>query len=224
VRDRSRSRGRALVRLVVLLLLAAGAAWLLRRPLLRAAGAALIAEDPLEPVAVIVVSTTNVRATALEAGRLYRDGIAPRLLIPRWRSDDLDAELARRGVHYLDFTGLARAILVADGVPAEAITLLPGDVDGTGSEIAVIANWARTETPASLLYLTARNHTARARRRLRTVLPPATRVSVRASRWDRFAPDGWWRRRGAAREVLTEYIRWLNTFVIGDPWLGRLPG
>jgi uncharacterized SAM-binding protein YcdF (DUF218 family) len=213
-----------LASLAVALLLLGGALWLARRPLLTGLGAALVAEDPLAPVAAIVVSTTNVRATALEGATLYRDGVAPTLLIPRWHSDDIDAELARRGVRYLDVTGLAQAILTASGVPTAAVRVLPGAVDGTGAEVAAIAAWAQREAPASLLYITARNHTARARRRLRRVVPPGTRVLVRASRYDRFAPDGWWHRRGAAREVMSEYLRWLNTFVLGDPWLVQAPG
>lgn len=219
-----RAQGTVLASVVVALLLVGGVLWMARRPLLTALGAALVAEDPLEPVAAVVVSTTNVRASALEGAHLYHDGVAPELLIPRWHSDDLEAELARRGVRYLDATGLAQAILAASGVPADAVRVLPGAVDGTGAEVTAIAAWARSAVPPSLLYITARNHTARARRRLRRVVPPGTRVLVRASRYDRFAPDGWWRRRDAAREVMSEYLRWLNTFVLGDPWLARGPG
>jgi uncharacterized SAM-binding protein YcdF (DUF218 family) len=208
----------------VALLLVGGGLWLARRPLLTALGAALVAEDPVEPVAAIVVSTTNVRASALEGAQLYRDGVAPEVLLPRWHSDELDTELAQRGVRYLDATGLAQAILAASGVPSDAVHILPGEVDGTGAEVAAIAAWAQRAAPPSLLYITARNHTARARRRLRKVAPPGTRVLVRAPRYDRFAPDGWWRRRGAAREVMSEYLRWLNTFVLGDPWLAQAPG
>ena len=208
----------------VALLLVGGGLWLARRPLLTALGAALVAEDPVEPVAAIVVSTTNVRASALEGAQLYRDGVAPEVLLPRWHSDELDTELAKRGVRYLDATGLAQAILAASGVPADAVHLLPGEVDGTGAEVAAIAAWAQRAAPPSLLYVTARNHTARARRRLRKIVRPETRVLVRAPRYDRFAPDGWWRRRGAAREVMSEYLRWLNTFVLGDPWLPQGPG
>jgi uncharacterized SAM-binding protein YcdF (DUF218 family) len=206
-------------RLVVLAVLGAVvlAAWLARRPLLVGAARVLVAEDPLAPVDVVVVSMTNGRASALEAAALHEAGTAPRVALLTWRTAALDAELVRRGVAPPDPTGLARQILERSGVPREAIAVVPGPVDGTNAEVAAIAAWARRERPASLLYVTARSHTARARRRLRDLLPEVA-VRVRSSRWDGFPVDGWWRRRGASREVMSEYLRWANTFVFGDRW------
>jgi uncharacterized SAM-binding protein YcdF (DUF218 family) len=212
----TRARRRGVLAVGVALLL--GALWLARVPLLSGIGGALVAEDPLAPVQVIVVSTANARANALEAAALYHDAVAPRLAVLTWRHDAIDDELDRRAVHYPSPTDLAVMILEHSGVPREAVEVVPGKVDGTNTELSAIAAYARRERLSSLVYLTARSHTARARWRLRRELEPATRISVRSSRWDPFAAAGWWRSRGPSREVMSEYLRWVNTFLLGDRW------
>jgi uncharacterized SAM-binding protein YcdF (DUF218 family) len=198
-------------------------AWLFRRPALVAIGALLVTEDPLAPVDVLVVSNTTFRASALEGVMLYREGRAPRIVLLEWHADRVDEALAREGIRPPKSTALARAILEQGGVPPEAITVLPGTVDGTGTELAAILRWLKApDSPRSLLYITARTHTTRARLRLRRDSPGGVRIDVRAPRWDDFDPERWWRRRGSAREVLTEYIRWINTFALGDLWRRRL--
>lgn len=195
-----------------------GALWFARRPLLTAVGSALVAEDALTPVEVIVVSTASARANALEAAALYQDRVAPRLAVLTCRRDAIDAELDRRAVHYPSPTDLAVLILEHSGVPREAVSVVPSKVDGTNTELSAIAAYARHERLKSLAYLTARSHTARARWRLRRELEPETRVIVRSSRWDPFTVHGWWRSRGPSREVMSEYLRWVNTFLLGDRW------
>lgn len=219
--DGSPGRRRAVPTLALGLGALLAAAWVVRRPLLTAVGSFLVAEDPLAPAEVLIVSNTNVRAVALEAADLYRAGVSASILLPEQRADRLDALLERRGVRLASTTALARAILEASGVPPTAIALLPGPVDGTSAEIRAIVAHAARERPRRILYLTARSHTARARRKLRRELPPGTDAAVRASRYDPFAAESWWQRRGTTREVLTEYLRWVNTFALGDLWRRR---
>jgi uncharacterized SAM-binding protein YcdF (DUF218 family) len=197
-------------------------AWLLHRPALVAVGSLLVTEDPFAPVDVVILSNASVRAGALEGLTLYREGHAPRLALLQWRTELVDAALRREGIRVLDPTALARSILEQGGVPGDVITVLPGPVDGTGTEIAAILRWVGSGAPRSLLYVTARSHTTRARLRLRHEVPDDVRVDVRASRWDTFDPKTWWRRRASTREVLAEYTRWINTFVLGDLWRRRL--
>jgi uncharacterized SAM-binding protein YcdF (DUF218 family) len=213
-------RGRARLRLALVLLAVGVAAWAVRAPLLRAVGHALVAEDPVAPVDVVAVSHANVRASALEAAALYRDGVARRFVVAEWERDDLKAMLDELGVPHPASHELAVAILAKSGVPRDAITVLPGGVDGTNPEITAVVRFAQRERPASLLYVTSRSHTARAAERLRREAP-GTRILVRASRWDDFDPDRWWHRRGSTREVWTEYLRWFNSYVLGDRWRAR---
>jgi len=111
---------------------------------------------------------------------------------------------------------------VKSGVPREKITILPGAVDGTNTEITALVRYANREKPESLLYVTSRSHTARAGWRLRREAS-GTRMLVRAPRNDDFHVESWWRSRGATREVMTEYLRSLNSYLLGDHWRGRDP-
>jgi uncharacterized SAM-binding protein YcdF (DUF218 family) len=206
---------------VTLVALAAVVLWLGRRPLLGAVGRALVAEDPLVPVDAIVVSNAAARADALEAARLYRDGVSTRVVVPTWAPDPLDAELRCLGVPVLDVTALARAILDRSGVPPSAIATLPGAAAGTEDEIAAVADHVRMAGLRSLLYVAPRSHGARARWLLRRRVPAHVHVAVRGAVVDHFDPDRWWSSRDASREVMAEYLRWLNSALLGDAWRGR---
>ena len=205
---------------LALVLVAPLVVWIFRTPILRAVGGVLVAEDALVPVDVIAVSHANVRASALEAAALYREGIGRRIVVAEWKKEALEAKLDELGVPHLASHELVVAILERSGVPREEITVLPGSVDGTNPEITVYVRFANREKPRALLYVTSRSHTARAARRLRREAP-GTRILVRAPRWDDFDADAWWHRRGSTREVMTEYLRWFNSFVLGDWWRAR---
>ena len=194
--------------------------WLARVPILRALGGALVAEDAFTPVDVIAVSHANVRGTALEAAALVREGLGRRVVVAEGRRDEVDRWLAEIGVVVPAPQDIAVEILVKSGVAREMITVLPGAVDGTNTEITVLVRFAKREKPESLLYVTSRSHTARAGWRLRREAP-GTRMLVRAPRNDDFDVDSWWQRRGSTREVMTEYLRSFNSYVLDDHWRGR---
>lgn len=194
--------------------------WLARGPILRALGSALVAEDALGPVDVVAVSHANVRASALEAAALYREGFARRIVVAEWREDALKRRLDEIGVVVPAPHELVVTILERSGVPAEAISVLPGPVEGTNTELTVYIRFANREKPRTLLYVTSRSHTARAGWRLRREAPE-TRFLVRAPRTDDFHVDTWWYRRGSTREVMTEYLRYFNAWILGDHWRPR---
>lgn len=199
-------------------------AWQDRYGVLAAAGRLLIREDPVTPVEMIIVSNADPAADALEAARMYRDGVSQAIVVPSWIPEPLDAELRQLGVPHLRTTELAQAVLERSGVPPAAIERLPTAVDGTSAEIKAVATFARHRRPHSLLYITARTHSARARWVLRRALSPAIQVSVRSPRTDLFTADTWWRQRDDSREVAMEYLRWVNTIILHDPWGGGLRG
>lgn len=206
------------LRLAGVLLVVAVAGWLARTPILTAVGSALTVDDALAPVDVMVASLATARADTLEVARLHREGIAPRVVLCRWRKEPLDDEIRRLEVPWLPPHELAAAVLRKSGVPTEAIEILDATVDGLNTEISAIAAYAQRTRPASMLYVTARSHTRRARWLLRRLLPPETELRVRSPAVDGFRPDGWWRSRDGSREVAMEYLRWANTFGLRDLW------
>lgn len=212
--DATHRRASGWVRILLALLGATGVSlWLARDVVLARAGAWLVVEDPIARVDAIVVSYGGARAAALEAARLYRRGIAPTVVLASWREDPLDAEVAALGIPFAGPTALLQAVLEHGGIPPQAIETLPARVDGTRAEIAAIASFARARHPRTLLFITARSHTARARWLLRGALPDGVRVLVRSSASDQFSPRSWWRSREQSREVVLEYLRWLDSWL-----------
>jgi uncharacterized SAM-binding protein YcdF (DUF218 family) len=201
----------------------AAALWLGRRGILTGLGAALVAEDPPGPADVAVVSEARVVPGTLEAARLYAAGRVRAVLVPGWAEQRFEREVRALGIAYPTPAELAREVLLRSGVPADAIVTFGTGIDGTNTEIALIGRYVAARHPASVLYLTARSHTARARWLLRRTVPPGTRVAVRSPEGDTFHAAGWWHDRGQAREVAAEYARWFNSLVLGDWWRAR-PG
>jgi uncharacterized SAM-binding protein YcdF (DUF218 family) len=181
-------------------------------------GQLLVHEDALERVEVIIVSQAAGAADALEAARLYNEGYGAEVVMPASSPNALGPQIRDLGIPFLDEGQLATEILARAGVPRAAFLVLPGSADGTDSEITAVAAFARERNPASVLFVTARSHTARARWLLQRALPPTTRLLVRAPRTDSFQAGAWWRSRANTREAFTEYLRWFNTSVLGDPW------
>lgn len=220
----TRSR-RRLGALAVVVCLAGVGAWLSRATWLRAAGAALVAEDALvEPVDVVFLAYAAERGGALEAARLFAEGRAVRVASARWPAPPVDEEIRALGVPLLAPTELAARVLERGGVPPERVDLLPVEVGGTGDEVEVVASFVRERRAASVCYVTARSHTARSRWLLGRALPPGVTLAVRSPRHDRFTPAAWWKDRAQAREVALEYLRWANALFLGDAWAaGRAP-
>ena len=193
-------------------------AWHERARMLTAVGGALTVEDPIVPVDVIVASLATARADTLEVAKLYRDGIGRRVVVARWQDEPLDDEMRRLGVPWLPPTELAVAMLEKSGVPASAIAVLRDPIDGLNAEVASVAAFAHAEKPRSILFVTARNHTRRARWLLQRQLPSEVALAVRAPAIDPFDPTTWWHSRDGSREVAMEYLRWANTFGLHDLW------
>jgi uncharacterized SAM-binding protein YcdF (DUF218 family) len=206
---------------IVCALLIAGAvatAWIGRHTALTGVARLLVAEDPLAPVQMIVVSLASPIADTLEAARLYRDGLSSTILLPAWAPAPFHEEVRRLGILIPEPTELAMKILEQSGVPAAAIQVLPGAADGTATEVAAVAAFARARRPESILLVAARSHSARVRFFLGRALPAQTRLIVHSPINDPFVPESWWHSRQQSREVIIEYLRWANAFVLGDLW------
>ena len=71
-----------------------------REPVLRAAGWALVVNEPITPADIIVVSSAAGRAGALEAADLVQSGIATRVAVFSDPPSGEDHEFIRRGLPY----------------------------------------------------------------------------------------------------------------------------
>jgi uncharacterized SAM-binding protein YcdF (DUF218 family) len=199
-----------------LLLVAGGAAVALL--FVTSAGRWLVVRDPLPARAdAIVIMAGGIGDRSLEAADLYRAGVAPKVVVTRERIDGGTLRLRARGVRLPESHDLLRLALESLGVPASAIVDLHRRNRSTESEARTIARWACAHRVTTLVVVTSRSHSRRARMILARALGPGIRLSMQPSRHDTFAASRWWRVRHAAKTVLSEYQKLANHW-LGERW------
>lgn len=192
--------------------------WGARHSVLAGTARLLVTEDALAPAEIIVASNSTPQETAFEAAVLYHQHVSARIVMAGWPHNPLVERIRALGIPSLDTGEMSLAILERSGVPASAITVLPGEADGTGAEMSAVASFVAEHRLTSVLVITARSHTARTKWLLQRKLDGRIRVAVRSARHDRFSVEGWWREREQSRELLTEYLRWANTLLLPNFW------
>ncbi|HYM27300.1 MAG TPA: hypothetical protein VET66_04075 [Steroidobacteraceae bacterium] len=173
-----------------------------RETLLRAAGRALVAQDPLTPAEVIVVSIDADGEGVLAAADLVHAGLATRVALFPDPPDRTDREFLRRGLPYSNRATIATMQLHALGVTS--VELIPASVSGTTAEGAALRNWCTAQGLHHVIFVSTADHSRRARRMLaRNLRGSGTMASVRYSAYSEFDPDNWWRtRRGVRIEIV----------------------
>jgi hypothetical protein len=200
-----------LAALLALTLPAAGAASL-RKPLLRAAGGALVAQDPLAAADAVVVSADSGPAGVLEAADLFHAGVAPRVAVFADPPDPVDREFLRRGIPYEDVAARSLRQLRSLGVPA--VEVIPRAVAGSEDEGRVLPEWCRERGLRSVVVVSTADHSRRLRRVLRRSMAGLdTRVTVRPTRYSQFDPDHWWHTRDGVRIQVIELQKLLLDIV-----------
>jgi uncharacterized SAM-binding protein YcdF (DUF218 family) len=200
------------MRVALAIVVLVGGAVLLLLPF---AGSVLVISDPLPASAdAIVVLAGSVRDRALEAARLYRDGVAPRVVVTREPLAPGAAALARAGVELPEGDALTRTALVALGVPPRAIVTLRRRAHSTASEARTIARWACTHRVRGLVVVTSPPHTRRARAILARTLGPGIALAVRPARSNAFAGARWAHVRRDAKTVLSEWQKLVHHWLL----------
>lgn len=198
---RSRLGGRFLrLTLVALVVLLLAAAWALRT-----LGSRLHHEDSLAPAdAIFVLGGTHLERAA-EAGDLFHEGWAPRIVLSRPMSDGAEAALAARGLAIPSVSDVQRQALIQMGVPARAITVVGNEQASTASESRDLRGRAATEGWTRVIVVTSKLHTARAALALRRYFAgTGVEIIMRASRYDEADVDRWWARRADFRFAIFE--------------------
>ena len=150
-------------------------------------------DDPA-PSDALIVLLGGVDHRPSQAAALYREGLAPLVLLGTSAADP------GRG---FDETGATREVLIRLGVPRKAIRFLPGRVTSTREEALRVREFARSHPMRRVTIVTSAFHTARARWIFRKVLA-GTGVDVRmaAARVPAFDETDWFRK----DEGLTNYF------------------
>jgi hypothetical protein len=172
-------------------------------PVLRAAGWALVVNEPVAPADIIVVSPDSGGAGTLEAADLVQSGIATRVAVFADPPSGEDHEFIRRGLPYED--GAARQIRQLRWLGVTDVVQIPRTDVGTEGEAQVLPPWCDQHQFRSIVLVAARDHSRRLRRVLdRAMKGHPTRVTVRPARYSNFDPDRWWETRGGVRTEIIE--------------------
>jgi hypothetical protein len=183
-----------------------------REPVLRAAGWALVASNPVEPADIIVLTLDSAGAGALEAADLVHNGVAKRVAVFEDPPSGEDFEFIRRGLPYENASARQIRQLASLGV-TDVVRI--SKIDGTESEGRVLPQWSDAQGLRSIVVVGARDHSRRLQRVLdRAMQGRPTRVSVQASRYSNFDPDRWWQTRSGVRTEIIELQKLLLDFVL----------
>ena len=176
-----------------------------RATILGALGREMVSTDRLEKADVMLVLAGGTPERELAAADLYREGIAPQILLTREPEGTARTAVRARGVPLPDAIEARMQIMQALGVPRTALLPLPGVVESTFGEAEEVRLWLTRHPAKSLLIVTSPFHTARARfifdRRLKDT---GVQVRMSAASIQPFDPALWWTSRTNLRDGLFE--------------------
>jgi hypothetical protein len=174
----------------------------LREPVLRAAGWALVVNEPVTSADIIVLSLDSGGAGALEAADLVQSGISKRVAVFLDPPTGVDHEFIRRGLPYEDAGARQLRQLRSLGV-TDVVQI--SKIDGTEGEGKVLPPWCEEHQLRSIVVVATKDHSRRMRRVLDRVMKGhPTRVTVQPARYSSFDPDRWWETRGGVRTEIVE--------------------
>jgi hypothetical protein len=184
----------------------------LREPVLRAAGWALVVNEPVAPADIIVLSLDADGAGALEAADLVQSGISKHVAVFNDPPSGEDHEFIRRGLPYEDVAAKQIRQLRSLGV-TDIVQI--SRVDSTQSESRVLPLWCDDHQLRSIVVVSSKDHSRRLRRVLDRVMKGhPTRVTVHPERYSGFDPDRWWETRSGVRTEIVELQKLLLDVVL----------
>jgi len=186
----------------------------------RRAGVWLVRDDRPVHADAMVLLMGDFSDRVLEAGDLYSEGKAGSLIIVQESMGPYRA-LQARGVEIIRTTRQAYDAAVTLGIPADSITVLPGDARSTLDEALAVRDYFASAPGAdTLLLVSSAHHMRRALIIFRTVLRfPDRRINVICcpSRYTEFNAGKWWKDKEDIQDVLSEYIK-IVAFRVIERW------
>lgn len=205
-----------LLRLVIIVLVAALLFYFLSGPIMIMVGEFLVQSDePARSDAVVVLSTgIEYYPRLMEAAMLFQDGFAERVAINGNRKSEALRELERRGFQscclwYED----ALRVLELLGVQKERVIIINAEsAYDTVSEAKLVGEVLSEAGITSIILTTSKYHTRRARYIWKKLFPDRFTIRAVAARNDPFSPEAWWKEGRQVRWVLAEYGAWIYYF------------
>jgi uncharacterized SAM-binding protein YcdF (DUF218 family) len=194
---------RRLALAVVILAATSGLVWLLRAPLLTAAARAWVVDQPLAKAQAIVVLGGRPDLRAIEAARLYQQGLAPRILY-------MDVKLgpsAEIGIIPSE-REQTRRLLLSNNVPESAIFAIGNAVASTYDESCAVRNWMTQTGYRDIIIPTDLAHTRRVRwifgKELKSV---GAQIQVHAIPPANYQVNNWWCHEDGLEAFESEFVK-----------------
>ena len=182
--------------------------------ILKQIGHFLVFEQEPQKADVIVVLNGRDTERALTAVDLYNQGYADLIVMARGsKQPGCDDFFERVGSHWNNKVFFQRAI-EALGVPQNSFKLIGDGVTSTYDEAEAAETFLGKNGYQSILLVTSKWHSKRAHLTFENVLKNhQINIITKASKYDTFDPDSWWRNEPDAELVLGEYLRLLYYFI-----------
>jgi uncharacterized SAM-binding protein YcdF (DUF218 family) len=164
----------------------------------------LVVEDPLGQAHAIVVLSGHLPDRAIEASRIYQGNYAAQV----WVSQPVSPAPQLEAMH-IAFIGedfYNQKVLMARGVPADAIRILMDPSANTEQEVDEIARDCRRDDAHVVIIVTSKPHTRRVRLIWNRRVGDDPRAIVRYVSDDPFDPTHWWRSTSDALDVVREVL------------------
>ena len=171
-----------------------------------------LSKEEMPPHAdALVILMGNFTDRVLQAADLYNAGRADRLIIVEESMGGYQG-LIERGVTIISHTSQAVNSCVALGVPADSITVLPGDARSTLDEAVIIRDYLMSNTGIDTLTLVSSPyHLRRASMIFRKAVGGAGAPVVigcsGSANYTSFNAERWWRSKEDIQHVMTELIK-----------------
>lgn len=173
-------------------------------------GSWLVVEDPLVHADVIVVLSGRLPERAVEAARVYKSGYADQV----WITPPISPveELKSMKIAYLGEDFYNEKVLMAQGVPPDAIRILDHPDANTEAEVRQIQADLRDLKFHSVIIVTSKPHTRRVRTIWRKLVGSDPNMMVHYAQDDVYDGAHWWRHTRDALDVVRETLGLMNAW------------
>jgi uncharacterized SAM-binding protein YcdF (DUF218 family) len=189
---------------------------LLGRLSLPSMGNFLVAEDEPQQSDIIVLLMGSGPDRMLGAVDLYHDGYADKIVMVRNMVRGYDLVVGQ-GVKIPHDTDIAREVAVQLGVPAEKITVLPGDALSTQDEAIAVREYLKSEPDLdSIIIVTSKFHSGRAKKifvKTMSSIDREIKVLSCPTEYDDFNAEKWWQNREDLKRGALEYLKLFHFYI-----------
>lgn len=183
-------------------------AWLMPDRILAPIAAYLDVSEPPHAVDYVLVLNGDPETRPFAAAALVHAGLAKKVLLTHQQLA-LESNNVQSGGTLSEFE-LTRQVLLARGVPAPAIQVLPGEIGSSHDELKKLAGFLTEHPEATATVVTNGFHTRRSRWVLGRLLGDrANAVSFVGVPRDGVEASHWWRSKTGCAIYLTEYPKFL---------------